>query len=1703
MRALTLPLLALLACSNDSPTPEELKADANTPILVLNLLEGERILDVVHGTHDAAPAAALFHLATSAGERLVVAGQRSKVVDHLEDVGFIGGTSSAYAVSRSAALSGFVAWNGTAFAESELYDSVDANVVLEGTTGGFAFSARRAGQGFIVRYDGAAFVALAKGESVWGLDLSPDGTRATYGFLVGKKELRWGVGADHYIEKPNWYALGDGHHALTGKTATGTEVRVDHGVVASHDVLGAVVHDEAGHRLVWAGGSAGVWSVNVASRDNGAAPLASVGGLSAAPTRMGIHAASGQVQSIAASSEGVRYVQGAAGNTLALSPGFTTVTLADSAFKGSPIAFGVRDGTTTVLSGGRASPAWTKVERLVATSNGANYLYVATDAAGARGVDSNGEHATFTAVGGYLFLDNGAPVYVGSAPGREALVIDGKSAPDVVKVQQVLRRAGGTVAWSATTATGMVVGIDATLGTAFVEVSALSLTKSGQLWYDGTTAAGVQRVLEQSVGPTFARLGPVVETGASGKVAYAGRAAVDASGTVNDDVLVDGQPVASLKWSSADVKDAGKAALPWLGLVPDSDNVTFGGRMGVGVGVGLGKDVYGPFEELRDVQLLPDASKIAFLARKGTWAAQVGAERHVELTDAKNLRFTLNGQEIRYDGMRDKTGVTFVGKDEFAAVKLEQMGGGGTVYAFAGQKPDGWHVSVSESGAAARTTSDPWTDVLALRGTSDGFGFDAVVKSADGTRVLRKPVRAAFQPLAAWAAASLPRYHRTPLATHSLSELPEDGGVPVSSAPTVTAETVFVGVGRSVDALEATYLVSAIEGGVARLAGSIDREALARRSDMKVFVLPLDTPFVYGATQGTVKGEVTGEAFYARVDVLPFTVHRRFLAVGRGLGQDTLILGERLVQTAGRIEATALHPDTESDARDSTAVRVRRAEDGTPAAMGWIVADADGREEPLGWVDEVSPRYNWTEHSAAGTHTLVWGGTNETRRFEAVGKERFDSVRDVTVTPRTGTLGYIGRRANQEAVVINGIVGEWYSRVQDLSFQGDTDSPVYTGWHVYGGADEKDTLLPSTRLLASIIHGAERTGWFDWVGHVAPGATLAETTYVASVAGSQALYAGQTPSAGQWKDITGFVRTFDEQGKVHAHFLGRDATGWTEVHDGVKGAHVDALRTTPLTSGVLPPTLAPASASANVWMLVDEQGRYDYIGVLGDQEVFVRQGKVGGGVRAIEQVAYFADGEVVAVVAKDGDTKRLSVNGAVSEPFADIGPLVFSKATGDVHAVVSLPPQKELKGLNPKAIETVDGLRAAGRDYDFTPSFERYALLRGSEIVARGWDIEALVETPRGTYARVISPDHVRVYVNGSLSAPLVSVMEEQSVLLETLAASRYVATRDSRTWVAGADVVAPAFDTVELLQRTLLGGKDVTLWSARSGLVSQVVVDDHEVLRGNAISEIGAYGPLLRANVVQGNLPGFAIGSERVDRAAPVPGGTIQVGGETFTPIALAKDEQQWLRSGESASKPAWAMWDVRATVDLLPTDATVGTPTTQITWSWLEGTLDRVAATMTVKAASLKLPVGPETKAWAWTDLPPATSVILEEEPTVATSGGVATAGFTTKGGLDLATRRALVKAVQDTLANDRATLHVRSAGDAPTYAEGRVTVSHTQDVVDYLRSRGLPAARIVSTVAPGARVDFEVKVAVPPPKRRRYCEDDWGGLYACGWY
>ncbi len=1693
--------------------------DPGAPLIVLDLAAGERLLDVVRPAPDAAASAALLHLGTHAGERLFAGGQRSPTWDAVSALRFLPDSGVALAEVRHLGKRAYVAWNGASFIESPRHDAVRGLVTLAG--GGFAFIGAQAGREVVVRFDGQAFAEVADGSRVTDLGSSPDGRAATYGFT--RTRPMWGVDARHYVAAPRWHDLGEGHVALVGQTASGAEVVVDHAVVAEHGELGAVIVDVARGQLAWAGLSGDRWNVHVAN-PRAATPLASVAGLPAAPKVIRFHTPSGRLQAVAPAADGERLIVGAADNALEATEVFRTVKLSDVPYREAPLALATNGEGTLVFAGATPGAAFEKVERLTATHGGSNFLYVASDRAGTRAVDATRAHPTFVKVGELLRTDGDKPVYVGEAAGGQRLVIDGVASPEVARVERVIMREGDGVAWVATLGEGQAVGLGTTLGEAFESIDGPRFSRAGTLWYDGTRAGLHHRVREAEASQGYAMLGPVVETRLRGELAWVGREVKVEGGTANgrDDVMVGGEVLARRPFSvrgEAAAKTLGATDLTSLRPVAGRDAVIHVGRLEGGLGVGLDGAVHGPFEAVRDVLSTPDGEQVAFLAQRGgTWAAQVGADRHGELSDASGLRFTPDGKEVRYDGVREETKLTFVGRDAFLAVRDAIVRPDASAWAFAGQQADGWHVSVAGAGAPARLTSEAWDGVEGLRWSQDGFGVDARVARGEARHLLRKPHGQPFAAHAAWAEVGFPRYHHAPLGAAPLGAVTgeADAGfrLPVTGLEGRPAASLFVAVGRTFGAFEATRRVRAVDADGVTLEG--DLPGLAPEGRM-VWVLPFEAPFTYAARQGRQGGEVYQDVWYTKIDPQGFSAHGRWLAVARGEARptsadaapgegqtpdaprkpepaDALILGPRVVPVPGRIGELVPHPDTSRDVRDTVAVAVTRASN---PGSGWFVVDAEGREESLGWVSRLGLA-RWTELSPRGSHTLTWTGEADGRDFQAVGAERYDSVRDVALTPATGSLAWIGRRGQVEAVWAHGGHGDWFSRVRDLTFVGPADAPVHVAEHDYGHAQalaevaglpvERVTVLPTGRRLAAVVHGATRTGWRDAIGHVVPGDTLATTHYTAAEDGRWSLHAGEAPGDVRWEEIGWFVRTVDAAGAQHLHFLGRDGDGWVEVHDGVPGQRVDAIRGGRLTAAV-PAELSPVARVAggsDASVLVDAEGRFHYVGLVGGAQVLVHRGVASAPVRSIADVRYFADGATVAARVWEGDRVRLIVNGHVSEPWAAIGELVFAEATGDVHAVaqVALSPEvRDVLAAPPPSAghvgdEDRDGswalesarierheraevarVKAANLVWDGA----REVVLRNAGVVARAWQVVGGASVvASGTVAVLRADGAWRVYYNGAVGEAFAGLAEKPGPLFgATLGESRFVMQRDGRAWVAGADALPQGYDAVSGLYRAKVGGAEVTVAFGRAGEVDLLHVNDAPHLAAEAITNLGTYGGQLRAEVVQGNVSQIAIGTERFDAAGPVAKAAVTVEGKTWVPVAMLKDERRWLREGDAHARPAWAVWDVRGVA------AGPG-----VRWSWLEGTLDRAAATLAVRAASMEVPASAAPTLWG--------PLVAESEPAVAPAsvrprGGSTVVAFDAGGALALVSRRVLVEVVQDALARDGVKVAVLAAAAAETADAGAAALqpSRMAAVADFLLSRGLPASRLERGAATGSGV------------------------------
>jgi hypothetical protein len=1198
-------------------------------LFVLDIQAGERLAAVVHASSRDHEQAA-YVVARGDDAKLWFGGSFSQVFDSVADVRLFGpGDSQVLATVRDTeGAKLLVGWSGQ-FVLSEPYWRVD-DVTLYGEGDAYiGFSAVRYDeklQYFVVLYEDDRFVAGEPLDRLEGVTITPDALAVQYdGRRKGRRVS--GLGHHLYSKRGNWTQLGEGGpFAVWGKGDDGYEVLVAMEVAGVYDELRDWHLDRAGDRLYYQGRMDREWYVVAESRRPGdderdrQGPFKSVNGRRS--SRISHTTDTDHHFYLANTGDGKRLVVGATGNRSELSEPFDSLSLEKFEVGGSPIAVGKVDGAQHVLSGASQGPGFKRLDDLQAYGDGAHLVYVGRGEDAEQVVIDDQPGDSFDKIVGFQMTraDSG-PFYLGERGEQVVAVHRGQASTPFDAVDDVLLLADGGVAYVGQRSEQWYGVLGAREIGPYDEVSAPGPTPGGLVWFDGTRGENSVRVLDGSEGPAFAALGKPTFTDLTGQLAYAARTSRIETVTVGEDteervivvdVVVTGTAAGQTFQRTLDDR-AGKkylgastSDLPSIEPVPWTDDIWYLAESDGGTHVGHGTEVFGPFEEVKEATAVPDGSAVAFFARDDEyWSTHVGATAGPSMDKVSKLRFTPDDRQVIYDGKDASGSCTFVGAERYLKVSDLTTNRAKERLAYAGLRDDGWRLVVDGAPSA------PFEGIDRIDWAPDSQSLYAMVDDADGSRLVFH-LGADFVLLAAHDRVERPEFHVHP-DTHN--ELGADGW-----------------------------------------------------------------EFSYRATDDRARRTVYRGEGYERFEREFFTANGALVATAKRDGA-LVVMGEQVTPAYGKISEIRMHPDELP--YDLLAFR---AESGDQHA--WVLFDGRSGATNLGFVDQLThhrrgtPRriwstdeVAWTPTTETGTNTLVWTGVLDGRRFTAVGAERYDGVRELYDHDAPGAAPtYVGVRDGREAVFAGGAHGAWYSAIRDLGFPTGRELPAYVGEHVYVQTGDPTDDGMGRRALAQVVVGGEQSALLDGVGTLFVGPSLADSVYTGKIDGHWSLRKGGEILGAEYDELAYLARRFEEveEGEPRAtyHFLGRLEDGWHEVHDGKEGLRVSELADLEqlahlagdrdwegiedVSIGTLRSIEPGPSGRSRIGehVLIDAEGRFDYVAIDGDQLQPVHRGKPGPKLAGLTRIWYFADGEEV-VYEEAGDEGVRLVQGSETSPWFD------------------------------------------------------------------------------------------------------------------------------------------------------------------------------------------------------------------------------------------------------------------------------------------------------------------------------------------------------------------------------------------------------------------------------------------------------------------
>jgi len=1496
---LILPI-GLFSCGDEDGGPE-VDGKPQAAHFVLDVTKSERLARIYHDRNDE-HARAVYEVRGADGVRLHRGSTQSPSVQKILSLNFFDANDASYiahaqvdggqallvGTSQSVTMSPIFQSMGT-FVRYGLNRHHAAVEVMIAAESGDNF------EGAVMFWESGDFTVGPRGRSVSKLEITPDQKQVQY--ELQRRYRNYGVAKQVFTSRPEWFDLGGTDiWAYGGKHADGYTVFVDHQPGETFKTVRNIHLDPDQDQLVYQGQKGKKWFVVSESRAEGNLPSTKQGPFTSMEYRLRHHKKTANYYGVGKTDDGNVLVVGNSDNSATTSDGFKRLTIQRFETSTQPIALGSSNAGDQVLIGTKAGSAYASVQSLSAADNEATVAYIAKNDAGVRVVLGTTEQRKFDAVSNYLLsTPSEHPTYVGKDGDAYFAMHEGKASEGLDKFSLFRTRSKDRVYWKATKGEGEVLGFETTPGKKFDTITSVGITPTPKaakgddppppskhtVWYDGKRGDDLHRTIETDESPAFSAMGSVLLTAKSFDIVYAARnSRLDSEEvTVDEKIKVvetvsftdivtrNGSKLASFKRSmpgdSKGKRYLGSSTtdLPRPQKVNSTDHLYYTAISDGGTSVGFDGRVDGPFASLKELKVRPTKNDVAYFAQKDErWAVQEGASRGTELDSMTGrLSFTPDGLQVFYSGKKDSTSHTFVGSEQYLAVKDMKLGPNKDLLVYRGERTEGWHLVVGGA------HSNPFASIGRTQFTDDSYGVYAEAKNTDkSSSFLLKPHAKPFEADGKWAwAGGLTEYHNLvvggPLRLNAFTknyQMMAADGEPrdLSKLPDPSTNPVFVGMGRTTGAVTKGWLVEAVVEGELVLRNGPSRSDLKRwqrgyRADT-AYVLPLYSPHAYSAKAGKTSGMVYMSEHYSRWYPKGFTENRRFYAVGRQDDRDHFIMGESRTGSYHRIDDIVFNPAKPSD--DKVALKIQTE----GRQYGYVLTAADVQTTALGLADSAHSA-EWTQpHVPTGINTLVWSGRQSQTRFRAVHDRRYDAVNGVVVTPVTGDLSYVGTRDILHSVYARAEHGPWYNRIRLYGVHEKSGIPAYVGDIVYAlNGDPISSMGPGDRWLSRAHVGKDSGQFVDNIKHLYGGSDLNNTFWTGQINGLWSLYKGNDTTTKGYRTINWLHRLADKKDKDQAtyHFLGRKDDVWVEVHDGSEGTTVDAIVKKANVVTDVPEYLTQVpennGGTPSNAVLIDEDGRFDYRGVLGSRHVFVHQGNRQKTVGTVGRTWYLNKGAELAYEGKETAGVTLVLNGQKTPLYKAIDTVAYADVSDRVYAIAQLIED-----------DTTDAQRDDESEPTYTPKF---AILDNTDECLRMKSYSDYKSGENGLALMAEVEDGWQAWVNSGLGPLVEEVGLPSPVFGKSLRDSRYVGKFGPDSYVMSDEMLTEPLDRVTTLYKSQFA-QGVFVYHGVRGHIERQFVNDAIIAEAeNVNSSVSVFDQRLMLDETDANESESLMGSE------------------------------------------------------------------------------------------------------------------------------------------------------------------------------------------------------------------------------------------------
>jgi hypothetical protein len=1286
LTVLTALILAGSGCKGEKDTTASKTPNAQTSsaLFELDITKGERLVKVHRANKDTPHSQRLYQIASEGQQFFWCLGQRSATFNTLQHIVFPGRSSDSYWVLVSGEQGKrVIAFQGGQFIESKPYIKLSLGVEYGGPSAKTAFLAGERDGERVLIFDGTRFQEGPQGKSLSQLEPTPDGRQIQYR-LSKNKRWQYGIGLQLFQKCGKWIRFGTkGNHAISCSNESGAGVYINHEQAKTFDEIQSLRVGPQEKRLYYMAKRAKDWFVISESREEGEAKNSSAGAFTSLESqswlRIQFHPKTHEPYFRAWRDKLVHLVMGNGKNEFMTSEGFDSVQIQRLKLNTEPVSVVKKGESTHVLTGLKLGPAFESLSRLSAANHGQRVVYFGHQEDRVRVVFGERADPSFARIDRFLLSqENEYPSYVGtSSTGVARVVQNGKLSKEYDRVDELITTQGDQIAYAAQKQGRAFVAIDRVHGQMFERVSQIRRTSDFRVWYDAHDGDKKYRVLGTKVSPAFSALGPAMFTDQSGLLLYVARYAftkTSSSGEGENQASIDTvitrdylmkNNEAFQSYQRDAIKDsessrflgAGSYRFPSVYLIRGSDDFYFQATDLRGEYAGFGGQAYGPFDEIKNLRLRPSKSGVVFFAKqKEKWAIQDGKKRGQELDEVWSLGFGPDQQTVRYEAKLADVRHSFMGDQRYLEVKNVQMNRNRDRMAYLGRRQQGWQAVLDFE------HSPVFEQLESIRFSPEGYGLWTIGSKDGGKHLLRRPHGKPFQMLGLFKAIGRVRHYHLPFHSGFLKmnegrfslypSLDSTDPVPLNLPKD---KAVFVSLGPNAESIYQAWLIKAVDGDSFTLLSPPEEAQLLRGQGRgrRAFISPAHVPFSYSAKRDTNWGTVYDEKFYRKFGRVQFTKYRTLIAIASN-EKIQLILGKKVSKGYDKIDKIIESPASTGENLFAFSVE-------NEGLHSWVISRGALKREELGFVSRLNQRKKsryWTPPAQASENAFFWAGTDGGRTFEAVNTQRYDAVRNLTVTNNTKALSYIGQINDRELLFDKQTRGSWYSKIEQLSFQGAQDTPVYIGNHRYLSKGDP-ALLRKTGQLKQIVVGDKKSNFYDDIHHLFPAASFDETDFTAELAGQTTIMRGANPLSASYEQIDCLVveeNTSGEHIEKDYHFLGRTPSAWIEVQGGDELYKIGSLRPISKASmgqdDLTAVSCESLGAANESFVLHDaESKRFIYRGLHAGQEMLVRGGQALPFCDLIGKIWSFDEGRKLAFECQIEGKNHIATNDWVSEPF--------------------------------------------------------------------------------------------------------------------------------------------------------------------------------------------------------------------------------------------------------------------------------------------------------------------------------------------------------------------------------------------------------------------------------------------------------------------